>query len=54
MDEINETDLVSQLLDCAIIIPCTNCAYKAECNFENKSKLCEYKYYTKLKAERIA
>ena len=54
MDEIRETDFISQLLDETFTTPCDSCNFKAECSFESKSKRCEYKYYTKLKAERIA
>lgn len=51
MDEIRETDFITQLLDKAFTTPCDNCNFKAECD---NAAPCDYRYNTKLKAERIA
>ena len=51
MDEIRETDIISQLLDETFTTPCDNCNFKAECD---NAAPCENRYNTKLKAERIA
>ena len=47
-------DYISNILDDIFQNPCDNCKYKAECNFEGKSKFCEKRFNTIFKAERIA
>ena len=70
MEEDFETDYMSEFLDNIFKFPCDNCndkcvprsdfnsltcgTLRAECNFEDRSKCCEKRIGTMLKAERIA
>lgn len=54
MDEEFDTDFITNILDDIFISPCENCSERTECNFSGKTKYCDRKFNTMLKAERIA
>jgi hypothetical protein len=54
MEEDFEQDYISEILDDIFLSPCENCNDKAECNYANHSNCCDKKFYSMLKAERIA
>jgi len=54
MEETFETEYMTEFLDNIFKFPCDNCNDRAECNFEDRSKCCEKRMGTMLKAERIA